>query len=189
MLVQDYPVIEELKTQIKPYENLWNLVAEFEQKMNKDWVSGALKTLVPEEIESDYKRMSTLCKRLINIFESNKLPKPLKIAQNMKKDFDDFKKYVPIIKALCNPGLQARHIEEIFQTINFPPPEGEELLDMKLDTFKNLKIEQYKDKLEEISEFASKEFGNDKTMKTMVENWEPLAFDCKAHTGSESYTL
>jgi dynein heavy chain len=47
-----------------------------------------------------------------------------------------------------------------------------------------LKIEQQKDKLEEVSEEASKEYSNERTLTKMQEDWEPMEFVCKAWKGS-----
>jgi len=37
LLMGEYPVIDELKVQIKPYEELWNLYVLQEQKLVKTW--------------------------------------------------------------------------------------------------------------------------------------------------------
>lgn len=47
----------------------------------------------------------------------------------------------------------------------------------------------YKDKLDEISDQASKEFANKNTMNNMKKEWEALSFDCKMLPGKESYIL
>ena len=52
-----------------------------------------------------------------------------------------------------------------------------------------MSIVNFKNELEEISETASKEFGNMKTMNTMKADWKPLAFTCKAVPDKESYIL
>ena len=59
----------------------------------------------------------------------------------------------------------------------------------KLENFKVLNIVDKKTELEEISETASKEFGNMKSMKDMKTAWEPLAFRCKAVPDKDSYIL
>jgi dynein heavy chain len=59
----------------------------------------------------------------------------------------------------------------------------------KLDYFRSLNIENFKNELEEISETASKEFSNDNTMKKMKKEWEPLEFTCKHVPDKESYIL
>ena len=43
--------------------------------------------------------------------------------------------------------------------------------------------------MEEISERASKEYGNHKIMVKMKAEWEPLEFKCKSVEGKDSYIL
>jgi hypothetical protein len=64
-----------------------------------------LKELVPEEVESDHKSMLKDANRLARDFETAKIPKAQKVAADMAKKLTDFKPYIPIIRALCNPGL------------------------------------------------------------------------------------
>jgi hypothetical protein len=42
---------------IAPHRKLWDLVVEFDGKMNTLWKKGELKKLVPDEVEADYRRM------------------------------------------------------------------------------------------------------------------------------------
>jgi hypothetical protein len=37
MLQGEYPLIDELKQQIKPYEELWNLFDEYKHKYEEAW--------------------------------------------------------------------------------------------------------------------------------------------------------
>ena len=56
--VSEYPLIDECKLAIKPYEDLWKLVKESDQKKIQ-WYDEALLKLDPEEVEKDHKNMYT----------------------------------------------------------------------------------------------------------------------------------
>ena len=58
-----------------------------------------------------------------------------------------------------------------------------------MDYLRNFQITKHKNEIEEISETASKEYGNMKTMAKMQEDWEPLEFACRAVPEKESYIL
>ena len=47
-----------------------------------------------------------------------------------------------------------------------------------------MNVANYKNKLEEISETASKEYSNERTINKMNEDWEPMAFTCRDWKGS-----
>ena len=112
-------------------------------------------------------------------FNNMKMVKPEKIANDIKAEQLRFREYIPIIRSLCNPGLKPRHMEEIRKLIDKTIVKSE-----KLSTLQQLKIEQYKDKLEDISETASKEYSNERTLLKMNEDWAPMEFTCKDWKGS-----
>jgi dynein heavy chain len=99
-----------------------------------------------------------------------------------------FKETVPIIQALCNPALSSSDMDdvntqEIFDVLVFVNHENAKLEDMNIRSLQNYSVEQHKDRLEEISERASKEFGNHRTMTKMKDDWEPLLYECLAVAG------
>lgn len=106
----------------------------------------------------------------------------------MLNNLNDFKKFLPIIRALCNPGLKERHKDQIVALIK-GNDDCKDIANQRLDNFKQLNIEQYKNELEEISDTASKESGNETTMKTMKTDWKELEFTCKPVPDKDSYIL
>lgn len=171
----EWPQIDQLKKQIKPYQDFWQLVADWERN-KRHWESAVLRSLVPDDVEKDHKTMRSTCARLDNLFVRDKLPKPGALAKAILKEIEEFKKKLPIIRALCTEGLQARHIEQIKIVLDMDTYTGEESLS-------GLMIEEgHKDKLEDIADTAYKEYTNEKILKQMYEAWEPLEFtpsDCK----------
>jgi hypothetical protein len=60
---------------------------------------------------------------LANLFDGKRnpsMPKPAAAALKIVTSLKEFKDSVPIIRALCNPGLQQRHINRIFKEIGAP---------------------------------------------------------------------
>jgi hypothetical protein len=76
MEAEEFPILDELKTYIKPYEELWALFHEYKEKFDEAWQKGLLEELVPDEVESDHKRMMSVANKLSNRFETLKCPKP-----------------------------------------------------------------------------------------------------------------
>jgi dynein heavy chain len=69
--------------------------------------------LDPEEVEKDHKTMLLSANKLGIRFNNSKLPKPEKIANDLKSELLKFRDYLPVIRALCNPGLKSRHWDKI----------------------------------------------------------------------------
>jgi len=110
------------------------------------------------------------------------------MAKKMNKELMEFKDSVPLIRALCNPGLQDRHINLIFMEMNIPK-DVYKLEDMSISDLKKFDVYKFKGELDDISDRASKEFTNKNVMAKMKEEWELLSFDCKMLPGKESFIL
>lgn len=66
--------------------------------------------------------------RLSGYFEREKITKPLSVAKNLFVEIDQFKKKLPIIRALCTEGLKERHISQIVKILDMNSYTGEESL-------------------------------------------------------------
>jgi dynein heavy chain len=130
--------------------------------------------------------------KLANIFDQKRnppMPKPKAVANRMYRDLMEFKDFVPIIRSLCNEGLQERHIDLIFMEMKINKNHYKKLEDMSITDLKGFGVDGFRDKLDEISDQASKEFANKNSMYKMKEEWEALSFDCKMLPGKESFIL
>jgi hypothetical protein len=88
-----------------------------------------LRSLVPDDVEKEHKTMRSVCTRLETIFSRDKATnKPAILAKATLKDIEEFKFKLPIIRALCTEGLQARHIEQIKIVLEMDNYTGEESL-------------------------------------------------------------
>ena len=117
------------------------------------------------------------------------------VAKRIVGDMVAFRPYIPIVRSFCNPGLKSRHLDQIFGLLqkeiernNLTLSEIKSTLDGKTNnmdqTRKDEYVNKFREKLEEISETASKEFMNEKTLKIMSDNWAPMEFTCKESKGS-----
>ena len=185
MMLGEYPQIDELKQQIKPFQELWILQNQFQDKFRL-WKHGVLNQINPDEVEADHRKMYGTANKLYGRFERMK---PQTVAKKIKTELEEFRKYVPIIRCLCNPGMKERHVDEIFQLLRVPKDSGKELNEMKLKQFEDYEIISIKNDLEEISDRASKQFSNENTMKKMKGEWAPLMFETSMPDGKDAYIL
>lgn len=80
---------------------------------------------------------------------------------------------MPIISTLGNPGMKARHWEQVSEIIGFPIKVSPELT---LEKIIEYQLEDYVSKFETISESATKENNLEKAMSKMVLEWEEMSF-------------
>lgn len=68
--------------------------------------------------------MMSTANKLVSRFEALKMSKPQNLAASIKKQLTEFKVFLPIIRAFCNPGLMQKHIDEIQEVTMLKIPPG-----------------------------------------------------------------
>ena len=104
--------------------------------------------------------MRTAIVRLVQVFEVAKQSKPLTVAKTLETEINNFKKNLPVIRALCAEGRKERHTAQIVAKLDSGELTGEE----NLNKFLLFKADEHKDTLEEIADTATKEYGNEKIL-------------------------
>lgn len=114
----EYPGIAELTSSLEPYANLWIITADFNLSID-EWMYGPFKNLEPESLEETvgewYKKMF----RLTKAFNKEDDAHLKAIAEEMKSKLEDFKINLPVIAAICNPGMRGRHWTALSEIVGF----------------------------------------------------------------------
>ena len=116
--VTEYPDIDLCKKQLKPYEELWDLIRDSQKYIVLQWKSNAITSLVPDDVEREHKRMMGLANKLQGVFERDKIPKPKELAKSELEKIKNFRRFLPVIRALCTEGMEERHLEKISEIID-----------------------------------------------------------------------
>ena len=85
-----------------------------------------------------------------------------------------FQQYVPLMHAVCNPGLRARHWEVISDET------GVEVSGESTASIKYLLDSEFMDflpRLTDVSDTASREWSIEKALGKMLSDWSELAFE------------
>lgn len=115
--VTEYPDIDLSKKQLKPYEELWDLIRDSQKYIVQQWKSNPITSLVPDDVEREHKRMMGLANRLQGVFERDKINKPKELAKTELEKIKNFRRFLPVIRALCTEGMEERHLEKISEII------------------------------------------------------------------------
>jgi dynein heavy chain len=95
----------------------------------------------------------------------------------MASGLKTFKPQMPLIRALCNPGLQGRHKKILGDALGIPGSfDADSMTPDDLKTYMTEEKKDIRDMIESISDDASKEFSNERAYQKMQEDWMPLAF-------------
>ena len=110
--------------------------------------------------------------------EDANLGAPLRVAQTLKEQIDEFQTKLPLIGCLCNKGLRDRHWEEISKILGYPFKPNDSTT---LSSVLTMGLEGQMEKLEDIAGAASKEFSLEKALDKMFTEWQPQEFMIKEY--------
>jgi dynein heavy chain len=178
-----YPAIEMSRKEIEPYENLFLATVQTQSQI-KQWHSGPINQLDPDEVEKLASEMFRVNYKLQKSFATQE--GPCKIAEKIKKQAEDFKKHLDLIAVLCNKGLRDRHWDLFAETCGFPVKPG---VKTSLDDMISRKLEPFMAKLVEHSEGASKEWSLEKTLDKMLADWTPVVFETPPYRDTGTYII
>jgi len=111
-----YSAFDKARDFYQPHYDMWTLVSEVLLKKRK-WLESALHYVDPEEVEGFIRQALKLAQKLGKTFLQNQ--NALKVCQQVGAEVQELnEEWLPTVKVLCNPYLQAAHWSQIQQTVN-----------------------------------------------------------------------
>eukprot|EP00913_Durusdinium_trenchii_P016901 g15889.t1 len=158
---------------LAPYDDLWELVHKWTTE-EKKWMRGPLFSLEPEAVDATANSLAKRAMKLQGFFESQNLQAPVFVAKKIKKALTG------------NPGLRPRHWEEISEVVHFAMERDSAFT---LSRVVDMDVATHLTALQEISDSASREYGLEKTLESIYEQWQPVNFELKAWKDTETYIV
>ena len=187
--VTKFTKVNQLITKLEPFLNLWNISAQFYDNY-ADWMNGPFSKLDPEEITADvgeqFRRMYKLCKVFGGSAGGPELEKPLLAANTTIDKIKKFQENLPLMSAICNEGLRARHWAKLSEIVGF------EIKKDETTSFSRLldrQIAMHYEKIQEVSDFASREWTLEKTLDKMDDEWNGITLDSADWKETGTYIL
>ena len=162
--------LADCKVNLVPYNELWSTALRVRDKISL-WTDGSLAELEPEEIEKDVGETWRFIYKLQKKFEE--IPAALKASKKACEMLDVFKKNIPLLQVLCNKGLRDRHWLQIDEAMGF---HVEHNADSTLSQMMQLGLDGQMERLEEINGTASREFGLEKALDKMLQEWKDVEY-------------
>ena len=172
-----YTEVTKLNTRFEPFKKLWTMTWET-FKNHREWMQGPFSKLnsevIDENVSDSVRDMAKLVKRFSGKGGGELMPKPLAVAEATAEKLEKFKDMLPMVHAVCNPGLRTRHWEKMTEIIAIPN------FELKKDEFTSLQrlidkgVKEHTVRLAEVSDVASREYTMEKALDKMVEDWEGL---------------
>ncbi|XP_029456789.1 LOW QUALITY PROTEIN: dynein heavy chain 12, axonemal [Rhinatrema bivittatum] len=196
-----YPEMDALKANIEPYQKIFGLILKW-QRTEKRWMDGAFLDLNGESMEAEVDEFFREIYKMLKFFqqkqkkidqekqkavrhrsltgvkedeeEEKKENQMINISTLIMEQIKEFRENIPLVTILCNPGIRARHWQQMSEIVGYDltPDSGTTLKKVLKQS-----LGPYMEKFELISVGASKEFSLEKAMHTMVEIWDTIYFN------------
>ena len=152
MIISDFSEFKKIKTEFWPFNAMWNLAREYFY-YHETWMNGVLGDIDREQLTSNVNNACLTLMKLEKI-EFREFEITSEIALKLRKLYEGFKPYLPLIWDLRNPGLKQRHWKIIREKMDFEI-DGE--LHISLQELIDLGIMDCKEIINEVSDSATRE--------------------------------
>ncbi|XP_030383339.1 dynein heavy chain 7, axonemal [Scaptodrosophila lebanonensis] len=181
--LSQYPVRKKAHDQLKPYKTLFDAGQDFMDKYDL-WMHSQVGSFDPDEIDTDVANFYRIVQKLEKQMGDH--PTTMQLILDVKEQIEAFREHMPIINTLGNPGMKARHWEQVSEIIGFPIKVSP---DLTLEKIIEYQLDEYVPKFEAISESATKENNLEKAMSKMVNEWEGVEFTISPYRDSGTFKL
>ncbi|XP_031701028.1 dynein heavy chain 12, axonemal isoform X2 [Anarrhichthys ocellatus] len=193
-----YPEVEVIKASISLYQKLFGLVLNWQRTQNR-WMDGSFQDLNGESMEVKVDEFFREIFKLLKFFQQkqNKAEQEMEkiagktrqqpceddprkqesptvlLCSTVMEQIKEFKEHIPVVSILCNPGIRARHWDQMSEIVGYDltPDSGTTLRKVLKQN-----LAPYLEEFESISVASSKEFSMEKAMQTMVHVWDGISF-------------
>lgn len=173
---QDYSKIPNMQRDFAPYSHLWTAVhgwkVGFEQWMYDEW-----STVDALECQKFCENSSKSLGGVIRFLKEKGIHSVIGIAEQVKKEIDEYRPKIPLLVALRNRGMTDRHWKAISEKCDKPIKYTDaefnfkKILDLKLMDHLEFCLEQ--------GEKAGKEITIENKLDEMEGKWEDIHFEFK----------
>ena len=157
-----YKEMDATEKELGLLEGVWALVAEW-ARMFDGWKDGKFRELQVQSMEEEAVRFNKKVAKIGREIRS------WPVWQHIRATVDSFKSTMPLITDLRNPAMRARHWEQLMELIGEKfDPAGDEFT---LGRVSELHLENFVDKIGELSSNATKELQIEISLQKIDEKW------------------
>lgn len=182
----EYDSIGVITKEFDPYAQLWNTASDW-MHWHHDWMNDPFENLNPEEIERNVNNAWRVMFKSIKIFKES--PKILAVAEEIKRQLDEFKPLLPLIQSLRQPGMRERHWIALSAKLGFEIRPGEQGTIKTLQDVLTMHLPERTAEITEICDIAGKEYNIERALDKMEDEWKDVEFEVVAYKSTGTYVM
>lgn len=114
----DYTMVKKIIDQFEPFGAFW-LTTSTWRASHKSWMHDSWEHLNGEGVEREVAAAYKTLYKTAKVFQNRELPKNAENCEVVRAEVEAFKKFVPLVQALRNPGMRDRHWDLLSQQLGF----------------------------------------------------------------------
>ncbi|XP_012230668.2 dynein axonemal heavy chain 3 [Linepithema humile] len=156
---------------VDTFDRLWHTALDFHRNYDR-WFYGPFLGLDAERVRDETEETWRVLYKLSRVLTD--VPGARRVAEMVRGKVEKFRQFIPLLQAICTPGLQARHWESISKTVDVAimPTDVSNLSEML-----ELGLLAHIAKLEEIASAATKEHTLQRNLYKMKDEWQEVYFE------------
>ena len=169
--ITDYSRIRKILESFDPFYQFWTFAASWRRQYHS-WVNDSWTKLDPEVVEREVSNCFKTMFKVGRTFAQKGGPGMHEYAHNaesIRQEVEAFKKYVPLVAALRNPGMRERHWDQLSKDldIDLHPDDSFSLQAAdKMNLLDSIEI------ITKVSDVAGKEYSIETALNKMQREWE-----------------
>jgi dynein heavy chain, axonemal len=186
--ITNYDRIGEIKKTFEPFYTLWD-TANAWLKQHKSWMQDAFVNINAELIEREAGAMGRNMTRSVKAFEKIGIEGCLVVAKEIRDQTEGFKPLIPLVIALRNPGMRARHWAELSDAIGEKIDPDRDGPNFTLTHVINMNLARHIEVITKVGEKAGKEYQLEQALDKMAGEWAGAFLDIVAYRETGTYVI
>nr|SYZ35238.1 PtDNAH9b [Paramecium tetraurelia] len=174
--------LDAIKQEVAAVQLLWEHIKKCEQKFS-DYKRYKWATIDPNDMEDEVKKLRKF------LIDMKGIDKRSNVFTGINEDLRKWGTFIPLLTELKDPAMNttdSRHWKEVKVVVNQDFAIGD---DMELDVIWNLKLFDFREKIEDISEQAKQELKMEKGIIKVDTFWKDVQFELLKHKDTDIRTL
>ncbi|KAH8086149.1 1-aminocyclopropane-1-carboxylate synthase [Aureococcus anophagefferens] len=176
----EYAELDAIELELNPYWDLWNMISDFHTNLH-EWLHGTFLDLdgakIQREVEIWWKQSYKLKGQL-----EETTPGAADCAGKLREETSKFRENLPLIQALASPALKERHWSNLSDKIGQKiTPYDDHGVELTLHSLLEMNVGSYIEEIQEVCVAAEKEYGLERGLQAMKDEWSLVQFDVKAY--------
>ena len=168
----DYSMLKKIVDDFEPFYLLWTTAGDWKQ-WRDSWMSDNFESLDAELIDKNVNASWRTMYKVAKVFNGKGLEACAANCDEIKRNIEDYKQYVPIVTSLRNPGMRERHWESLSTEIGQEVRPSE---DFTLAKIIEMGIPNHEETVTRICDVAAKEYSIEQALEKMQKEWERADF-------------